>query len=185
MVQALREIINSKYYDEVSLRETLSTFSGPSNDKNFEDVIRFLKNDAINFEKEDQTRTYLLINDEQWEDGNIQIDGYFSIALKNMYFNKSIDKSFLYETFGVTNTNNRVAFLIGQLARNECSEKGTGKMLLEEALSYIANVSDIIGGRIVYLDCDRSLQSYYEKNGFSFLQTKKSNNELIQMYRII
>lgn len=184
MVQALREIINSEGYDEVSLKETLSTFNGPPNDKNSEDVVNFLKNDAIDYEKEDITRTYILVNDEQWEKGILQIDGYFSIALKIICFSKSIDEAFLLETFGDKKASNRVAFLIGQLARSNCSEKGTGKKLLEEALSYISSVSDLIGGRFVYLDCDKALRSYYEQNGFAFLQNKHKS-ELIQMYKII
>ena len=183
MVQALREIINSENYDEVSLKETLSTFNSPTSDKNAKDVINFLINDAIDYEKDDTTRTYILINDEQWENGIIQIDGYFSIALKIICFN-NVDESFLLETFGDKKSGNRVAFLIGQLARSNASEKGTGKMLLNEALSYISNVSDIIGGRLVYIDCDKSLQSYYEQNGFEFLQ-QKHKSELIQMYKII
>lgn len=70
------------------------------------------------------------------------------------------------------------------MARGKNSIRGSGAEYLNTAISYILNVSDIIGGRIIYLDCEAELQQYYEKHEFTFLQ-KKKYGDLIQMYRVL
>lgn len=52
----------------------------------------FLVNNAIEAERKGTTRTYLFLNDKKWKEGKIVIDGYFSLALKILYFSKDIDK---------------------------------------------------------------------------------------------
>lgn len=162
----------------------MSTFRSPRFSSSCDDVTAFLSTNAIVYEKEDTTRTYILINDEEWARGNLRIDGYFSIALKVLCFSKEVDDAVISEMFGGGRASNRVAFLIGQLARSLDAPKGTGEFLLNEAQHYIAGVSDVIGGRIIYLDCEESLVPYYESNGFEFLQ-HKHKSPLIQMYKIL
>lgn len=87
MVQALRDLIEDEYYDEASLLEAFSSFQCAYSGEDSDDVSLFLKNDAIKNEKYGITRTYLIINDDAWNNGAVQIDGYFSIALKVLYFN--------------------------------------------------------------------------------------------------
>lgn len=183
MVQALRDLVEDEYFDEASLVGALSTFKCAYSGVESEDILTFLREYAIPFEKDGSTRTYLILNDKAWEKGSIQIDGYFSIALKVLYFH-DIDPKILQESFGSNTKKNCPAFLIGQLARGEQSPKGSGADYLNLALGYIATVSNIIGGRFVYLDCVPERRSYYEKQGFAFLQNKHKNN-LIQMYRVI
>lgn len=183
MVQALRELIEDENYDEASLVGALSLFRCAHGDDDAEDVENFLKRLAVPYEKEGITRTYLMINDEAWERGEVKIDGYFAIALKVLYFQK-MSAEFLEAVFGDPDRKNCPAFLIGQLARSADSEKGEGSRYLELALSYISSVSDIIGGRFVYLDCSPARQRYYEQHGFSFLKNKH-NSHLIQMYKVI
>ncbi|MBR5501215.1 MAG: hypothetical protein IKV74_06790 [Clostridia bacterium] len=183
MVQALRELMLDVDYDEASLIEALSVFECEQNNESSMDVCDFLRHKAVQAEREGTTRTYLIVNDEQWSKGVLQLDGYFSIALKTLHFSKT-DPSVLEEIFGDPKKNNCPAFLIGQLARSQTAPKGVGGFYLEIAMSYIANVSDIIGGRFVYLDCEPEMQSYYEKYGFSFLQNKRGQH-YIQMYRIL
>lgn len=170
-------------YDEASLIEALSRFKCAYEDKDSEDVIAFLSKDAIKNEKLGISRTYLWMNDEAWEKGEPQIDGYFTVALKTLYF-KGIDQKLLDEVFGDPKRKNCPAYLIGQLARGASAPKGTGSGLLELAISYIMEASDVVGGRFVYLDCREGRREYYESNGFRFLQ-KKSNSDLIQMYRVL
>lgn len=102
MVQPLREIINDEQYDEASLIEALFTFEIADIKKVDSDVVRFLREDAIQYEKSGTTRTYLIINDELWSKHKIQIDGYFSIALKVLFFNH-VESDFLQEVFGDSN----------------------------------------------------------------------------------
>lgn len=183
MVQALRDLVEDEYFDEASLAEALSVFECAYSGEESEDILTFLRQYAIPFEKDGITRTYLIMNDKAWERGNIQIDGYFSIAIKVLYFN-GVDSEILAEAFGDGSKKNCPAFLIGQLARGTQSPKGSGSEYLNLALSYIATVSNIVGGRFVYLDCVPERRSYYEGQGFTFLQNKHKSN-LIQMYRVI
>lgn len=183
MVQALRDLLEDEYCDEASLVEALSMFVCTHMGEESEDVIAFLQQYAIPFEKDGTTRTYLIVNDAEAQKGNLQIDGYFSIAIKILYFH-GVDSDVLEKAFGDASKKNCPAFLIGQLARGAHSEKGAGAEYLNTALSYIAEASNIVGGRFVYLDCVPERQSYYEAHGFTFLQQKHKSN-LVQMYRII
>ena len=185
MVQALREIIELKDYDEASLLEALHKFECiKSEEEDSQDVMRFLTEEAIQMEKNGTTRTYLILNDELWKQGKIRIDGYFAIALKLLYFSNDINSNLLEEVFGDSNKKNCPAYLIGQLARSKETSKGVGKEYLRIALAYISEARDIVGGRLVYLDCRQSKREYYEKHGFNFLQ-QKHKSDLIQMYRVI
>ena len=185
MVQALREIIELDNYDEVSLKETLSMFRCTNCESEASrDVMHFLTEEAIKMEKAGITRTYLVLNDTEWKKGNIQIDGYFSIALKVLYFAKDIEKDILEAIFDDSTRKNCPAYLIGQLARSEKSSKGSGVQILTTALEYISEASDIVGGRLIYLDCVPDKEQYYKDNGFKILQ-RKHNSNLIQMYRVL
>lgn len=183
MVQALRELLEDEYCDEASLTEALSMFECAHMGEEAQDVIWFLRKLAIPFEKDGTARTYLVVNDAAAERGRLQIDGYFSVAIKVLYFH-DVDSEVLRQAFGDSSKKNCPAFLIGQLARGTYSPKGAGIEYLNIALSYIAEASNIVGGRFVYLDCVPERQSYYEKCGFTFLQQKHKSN-LIQMYRVI
>lgn len=184
MVQALREIIELENFDEASFIEALSLFECvKQNEETAQDVKRFLVEDAIGMERDGDTRTYLILDDECWVNGEIKINGYFSIALKVLTFSKDIDEELLCDVFG-KKKNNCPAYLIGQLARSIDTKSGVGKEFLRTALEYIAQASDIVGGRFIYLDCNKDKRAYYEKQGFKFLQDKHKS-DLIQMYRII
>ena len=185
MVQPLKEIIELFGDDEASLAEALSSFSSVFENEEAEDVSYFLKNLAISNEKTGVSRTYLIVNDDAWERAELQIDGYFTIAIKVLYFN-DVDRGAqdeIHRVLGNT-SKNCPAYLIGQLARGKHCDKGAGRQYLERALSYISGSSEIVGGRLVYLDCKKALRSYYEQAGFQFLQ-EKHKSSLIQMYRVI
>lgn len=186
MVQSLKDLIELKECDEASLREAFSLFRCAhckEEDEESNDVLDFLQNHAIEREKEDTTRTYLIVNDDAWEEKKIQIDGFFSIALKVVYFHDN-GKDVVGDIFNDSSKKNCPAFLIGQLARSEHTQSGAGAEYLNIALGYIAAVSKIIGGRLVYLDCDPERFNYYKEHGFSFLQQKK-NSSMIQMYKVL
>lgn len=170
MVQSLRQIIELPNCDEASLKEALSTFVcvNPTEDAS-KDVMRFLREDAIPMERAGLTRTYLVIDDEHWARGLLQINGYFSVALKVLYFGEKVGHDFRAEICGDSKKKNCPAYLIGQLARSEKAPVGSGGSYLKTALNYISNASDLVGGRLIYLDCTKSKEKYYAKHGFHFL----------------
>ena len=177
MVQSLREILSIENSDKTSLQEVFSSFKSYKGDK---DIESFLQKKAIPNEEQKISRTYLIINDEKWEKNEIQIDGYFSLALKVIKLGdisntkkKSIAKS--------TVNDDVAAYLIGQLARGKDTDKGFGTLLLHEAIARIKSCQELVGGRIVYLDCKEAVKPYYEKQGFIELQKNPCNKTLKQM----
>lgn len=177
MVFSLRKIIESENTDKASITEALLTFKC----KMDEDVQTFLHEKAIDFEEKHQTATFLSINDEKLKSGELQIDGYFSLAIKVFEFSDEISNRKKKLLSGKSDKQ-VPAFLIGQLARNDCAPKGTGKELLNLAIQYIKNAQNYVGGCLTYLDCKDNMIPYYEKYGFSFIQKSSNEDNLNQMY---
>ncbi|ERJ00833.1 hypothetical protein HMPREF0262_00422 [Clostridium sp. ATCC 29733] len=74
-----------------------------------------------------------------------------------------------------TPTNNRLSViaapLIGQLGKNfkdNANSLITGDELLKMACDKVAQAQEIIGGKIVYLECEDKLRlmDFYDRNGF-------------------
>lgn len=144
------------------------------------DVELFLKNKAFSNMLMSKSITYLSV------DGyNGHILGYYTIALSFIPIvntdevSKSLKKKLktveidCYPDIEVATT-----YLIGQLGRSEESEKGFGKVLLQEAIDKIREISLVIGCRSIRIDCkdDPRIIEYYRSNGFSFV--KQSCNGL-------
>ena len=55
------------------------------------DVEKFLKEKALDFDKRNKSRTYLIINAET--DDEIVILGYYTITMKNLPFSGTVSKS--------------------------------------------------------------------------------------------
>ena len=187
MVQALRELlreINRIGGDDAPLKRALSSFECAYEGAEADDVKHFLSESAIEYEKCDITRTYLILNDEAWKNGTAQIDGFFSLSVKVLCFNDA-DVDILRSAFNDESRKNRPVYLIGQLARGKYAPKGSGGEYLDMAISYIKRASDLIGGNFIYLDCVPERQEYYERHGFAFLQKKHKRDDLIQMYTLL
>ncbi len=178
MVQELSKIINFPNFSRPHFVTTLETFSCCKD----EDVKRFLVEDAINYERVGEARTFLILNDDAWSNGNIQIDGYFSLAIKIINFSKDLGSEFSFKIFE-RKRNSAPAYLIGQLAKSDSMPKGFGCEILQVALSKIRLANEQVGGKLIYLDCKPELISYYVKHGFKYFQTSKTG--LKQMYMTV
>ena len=85
--------------------------------------------------------------------------------------------------------NNNIAqsYLLGQLGRADYSYKGMGADLLEDAMDIIKQVNEMVGCRVVRVDCLDELIPYYEQHGFRFLcvtdptDDKPPINQMIQI----
>ena len=181
MVFPLRKIIEEyETIDKASFEGALSSFSCQ---KDLE-VQTFLQNKAVDFENAKQTSTFLLFNDDASKNGVLQLDGYFSLALKVFSFSADISNRQRRSLSGKSERE-VPAYLIGQLARDDNAPRGTGKELIHTAIQYIRNAQFYVGGRIVYLDCKDALKSYYENYGFRYIQKSARDPQLNQMYLII
>lgn len=155
---------------ESKVKSILSSFSSPNN----EDVEFFIKNKAIEFSKQGLAQTHLDIYKN--EDG-VEILGYYAIANKPIL----IDKKSLSNTlakkiskFASVHTKDTYivqSLLIGQLSKNfkdgnECLM--TGEELLDLAIESVQEAQKIIGGKVVFLECEDKpkLVDFYSKYGF-------------------
>lgn len=156
----------------------VQNFSSPKN----LDVERFLHKTAIRFEKTHNSRTYLILDEED----PAKIVAYFSLSFKEVLLqDDSISKNKIKKLDGISKKSERIrSFLIGQLAKNYSVQKNPINLLLiwQSILPILANAQDLIGGRVVLLECEDNpkLISLYEKIGFEVLQKQ----DLVQMYLV-
>jgi len=181
----LYKLINLKFMieevGEVKAQQALSDFTCKIN----KDVESFLKHKAIAFAKQNVSQTHLVMAPHN---NKMVIAGYFALANKSIMVSESkISKSLFKRIckFGNYNALSKVcevpALLIGQLGKNYKYYKNkliNGDKLLEIACDKLTLVQDIIGGKLIYLECEDNLKlkNFYKTNGFC--QFGKRKNEL-------
>ena len=165
----LLDLLNE--YGELPLREKLEQFVCPYN----EDVEDFIKSKAITFSRQRLASTWLVFasykNEWVW-------CSYFALAQKYFHTDLKILSSNLrrrIKKFAEYNDKIRkyvlVAPLIGQLGKNYSGGYNrliAGDELLKIACDTVSEAQRILGGRIVYLECENvsALINFYERNGF-------------------
>ncbi|MDG6125085.1 GNAT family acetyltransferase [Lactococcus formosensis] len=165
--------------------EEIETFLGSFTNHGLNhDIEYFLKHTSIQFEKNNISRTTLLIK-------NNQIIGYFSIANKPLIIEKSswelLSNSLKRKLMPGFNIKNIVppvypqAILIGQLGKNyECDPLIEGNELLALAEAQVFKAQKYSGGRFVWLECDeqQKLIEFYTSNGYRLLGTTPTSQLL-------
>ena len=142
----------------------LASFSCPQNT----DVENFLKNKALRFDSTHNSRTYLILNEENVDWG---ICAYFSVSFKEIEV-RNLSKSTIKKLDGISKSAIKIrAFLLGQLAKNA---KPNNPIQLTHIL-------DIIYAILLECEDNTKLIQLYEKYGFSVLQT----DEYVQMYQLL
>jgi len=195
-----------KELGEEDTKKELSSFSCPIN----HDVENFLRDKAIEFEKQSYSSTHLVYASYKNEQ---QLVGYFTLADK--HFRISAKPKHRHGK-GLSNTQRRKitkhgtynseldihtipAPLIAQLGRNFASGDGstrliTGDELLKIACDKVWEAKRQFSGRFVYLECEdkQLLVDFYESNGFVAFGTRPldsdekddlSGNYLVQMLK--
>ncbi len=181
MVQALIDLINNESYEETSVKEVFSCFHCSKD----ADVDHFLKDCAIQHEKQKLARTYLILDDDELKKGNIKLNGYFTIAIKSLKFSETISNTTKKDMAKSKTCTHVAGYLLAQLAKDDTMDKGYGKIILDTAVAYIKNAQKCVGGRFVYIDCKDCLIDYYKKNSFKYIQKNQDDNTLNQMYIIL
>jgi len=76
------------------------------------------------------------------------------------------------------------AILIGQFGKDDRYKSLPGSEIMEYALEVIYSIFTSAACRITFLECQPidKIQSFYQKQGFIYLQNNPKNN-LIQMFR--
>lgn len=171
--------------------KVLDNFNCPLNN----DVEYFLKNNAIEFAKKNQSVTYLVFTKEEK-----LLAGYFSLAIKPVTLNAlNFSKSFLRiiqrtsKLDSCNQTYNLSAYLIAQLGKNFTYNDITGNELLGLALSKLQNIQKEIGGTVAFVETDNNnkLLDFYQSNNFKPFNTRltdstsSNSKELVQLIRKI
>ena len=194
----LMDILNDSSLGESVAKDVLSSFSCPLNP----DVEYFLKHTAIEFARQSISSTHLIMASYKKQ---YKLCGYFTLANKVFCISKDsmpnkkwkrrmakfgqFDKEIQRYTISEP--------LIGQLGKNYTD--GYDKLitcdeLLKLALDKIRTMQYIVGGKIVYLECEQKskLIEFYERNGFVNFGTRALDSDetdklcgesLIQMLR--
>jgi hypothetical protein len=156
---------------EDGVKPILSNFVCPLN-KDVEDFIRYK---AIEFAKQSIAPTHLVFSSFKSEPVLI---GYFTLAVKVLSVSKHSLSSNLRKRiakFGRYEENISgyiiPAPLIAQLSKNYqngYNQLITGDELLKLACDAVSKVQQVIGGKIVYLECEDKdqLLNFYSANGF-------------------
>ncbi len=191
----LRDIYNT--LGENKTKDILKNFVCELN----HDVEYFLKEKAIEFSKQDISRTYIVMS--QYKGENV-IVGYFAITnkvtnIKRVALSQTKRKRLL--KFAIYDKDSKcysIALpLIGQLGKNYYNNYNnliSGDVLLKLACDKIKETQDLIGGRFVFLECEDKpkLKEFYENNGFVCFgkrnlekdeRDKNSGDYLLQMLR--
>ena len=150
------------------------------------EVENFLKKQALEFDKRNKSRTYLLIDGENNEE--IIIWGYYTLTLKSLKFNDELSKSKIKKIDGFrVDAVETESILIGQLGKDyKYRNKISGSAILDYAVDDIYEVHKKVGGRIVFLECadNEKVVKLYQDNDFAFLQ-KSDDGKYLQMIRYL
>lgn len=168
----LQDILNDDTLGESAAKSVLSSFSCPLNP----DVEHFLHHTAIEFTKQSISSTHLIMASYKKQ---YVLCGYFTLANKIFCINKDSfpnrkwrQRMAKFGQFDSTIQRYTIsAPLIGQLGKNYSNGYNTlitGDELLKLALDKVKEMQYLVGGKIVYLECEQkqSLIDFYERNGF-------------------
>ncbi|WP_200888052.1 acetyltransferase [Pseudoalteromonas sp. SCSIO 43210] len=124
------------------------------------------------------------------DDGSGQILAYFSLSIKEVSLNQNnetkISKGLRKKLDGICKNSERVnAYLIGQIGKNDSVANNQINLsyILEEAYTIIDKANQLVGGRVIILECEKAerLVALYQKNGFNILIDNPAER-LITMY---
>jgi len=166
------------------------------NQSQVHDVETFLHKKAVEFEKLDLARTYLVLSTYK---NKPFLAGYFSISNKPLTiprktfqrFSTSLKKRLM----GVGHKTDQQSYeirgyLLGQLGKNYNeetiqSEMISGADLLTLACEKIEEAQRLVGGRIIYIECDDhpKLIEFYQQHGFRLLEDHHTANQQVIMVR--
>jgi hypothetical protein len=157
------------------------------------DIELFLKEKALRFERKSKSRTFLIVNAETLNVRRVDLLAYFTIAIQTLKIPKGISANKIKKLDGLFSKRGSdliseiPAFLIGQLGKNDLfSTEINGDEIINYAFSILFRVRELIGGRVVFVECrdNPDLIGFYENNGFEVFR-QDPDDKLLQMIRLL
>ncbi len=196
-VVPLRHLLKSEYTRE-EINSLLFSYECYSLSNGASDVEHFLHEKAIQFENVDLSRTYLVLSHFQRK---VYLTGYFSISNKSLVIPKAtfqkLSSSLQKKLVGMghkTDSKNYECkgYLLGQIGKNysQLAQKADlvcGNDLLELAYKKIKEAHELVGGRVLYLECENhsKVKKFYKQNGFAEIENWISPNGLCLFVKMI
>lgn len=194
IVTNIRDFLSKESIEKLGeeyLENVLSEFSCTKN----LGVEHFLKMNAVEFTKKNQSVTYLVFtNDKKL------LLGYFTLAIKPVSVNEAVlSKTMIRKIARIgkydakKGTYTFSAYLIAQLGKNFHCDNGqmiTGDELLELAIEKIKELQYRVGGTVVFLETEENkklLDFYMQRNNLKQFACRKTSErkDLIQLLKII
>ncbi len=189
-------------------KKILSSFSCPKN----RDLEVFLKDKAVLFSKKDISKTYLVFweaKESEFGRRQMELVGYYAIGQKPITIPRETPLGKMKSTqwrkiCRIANESSSStkcilsSHLIGQLGKNYHKANNFliyGDDLLQMALQKIMQVKKLIGGKVIFVECEdiEKVRSFYERNGFEVFgkrdldgdETDIKGSYLLQLYRYL
>ena len=145
------------------------------------DTETFLRERAVEMEKRDLSRTYLLMTCDL-----AAVLGYVTLSIKCLRVpDDSLVTGGMRRSMNIdSRTGVAQSYLLGQLSRSADAPKGTGALLLDLAFEHLASAQREVGCRTVRLDCRNELVPYYAEHGFRLI-SRNGSGSLNQMAAFI
>ncbi|MBC1423914.1 hypothetical protein [Listeria seeligeri] len=156
------------------------------------DLESFLHEKAILYERSSLGRTFLFLDKVKLLEGVFSVIGFFTTA-QTSYDISVLSKKRKRKVLGSAvpgrdSLKSFPAFLIGQIGRNDLytSEDLNGKTMLNECFLQLKQVSKIIGGEHVILECrEYMFKNFYEAQGFQKFVEEPTPEGLLTLYNRI
>lgn len=168
-----------KIVNEDTLVSSFQNFST----KKDPDISNFLKSLAIDYEKNDISRTFLIFNEEY----KGKVLGYFTIGLNVFKINETPKVKDAYEGINLFEQGYHPVYKLLMIGKDDnCPmDFSIKKDIFEnEVMHLIREAKEIIGTNFLYLDCVEELLNYYRSLGFEFFNYNKKS-KLYCMIRAI
>ena len=170
---------------EDNTKKVLSTYSCVLNGIQLnEEVEQFVRNNAVDFYKRKMSVTYLAFNEED------ELSGIFTLTHKAIDIpaadmsnsqKRKINRFALLDQDA--NLSRASAFLIAQFGKNYAVNDGLnirGTELMESAMSVLHDAQEMVGGGLVYLECEEDnskAYDFYIKCGFKEFDKRYSESD--------
>ena len=125
--------------------------------------------------------------------GRFNLLAYFAVAMQTLKIPSGISSSQIRKLDGLYSKKDDdliteiSAFLVGQLGRNDlyCKEI-SGDEIIEYVFSVLTRAQELIGGRVVFIECHNKpeLIDFYTRNSFKMFR-QDPEDKLIQMVRLL
>jgi hypothetical protein len=152
-----------------------------------EGVQNFLNNKALDYERRNLARTYLIVDEEKFNSNELSILAYYTLSIKALVFSENLSKRKRKEIDAFSKESMATgAILIGQLGKDfNIGGVITGQEIMRFVIDAVYCAFDIAACRISYLECQPivKLMEFYKSCGFVYLQDNK--NGLSQMVRFL